>query len=96
MKSEYLLQALSANLDLVEIITLSSFAYLLTRKDDGSRKRLIIYLLILLRYLLPVGLRFAKESIKDSEGKSMLCDTCLLGAKAIFTLGFYLSSKWLN
>ena len=62
MKVEYITQALAANLDIVELVTMAALAYALTRKDDGSRKRLIIYLLVLLRYLFPVALKYMKET----------------------------------
>jgi len=64
LKVEYIMQALSANLDAVEIVALTYLAYSLTKKDDsnnGSSKRNLVYILVLMRYLMPVVLRYTKE-----------------------------------
>jgi hypothetical protein len=97
MKTEYLFNALSANLDLLEILSVATFAYILTKKEElNSGKKLIIFVLILSRYLLPVGLRFVKENQVLGSNKEVIggCYDCLLlGVKAAFSITFYLAAK---
>ena len=62
MKTEYLVTAISANFDLLEIISVATFAWILTKKNESGAKKLIIYGLILARYLFPVILRYVKET----------------------------------
>jgi hypothetical protein len=97
MKTEYLINALSANLDLLEILGLSTFAYILTKKDEnGSAKKFVIFILILVRYLLPVALRFVKENKVLGTNKEVVggCYDCsLLCVKAAFSVIFYLAAK---
>lgn len=90
MKMEYVIQAVSANFDLLEIISLASLAYTLTRKDDSSAKRFLIYVLILTRYLLPVATLYLQKSC-DSW-----CATCTLETKAVFAVAFFIASKYLR
>jgi cellobiose-specific phosphotransferase system component IIC len=91
LKTEYIVAALAANLDILEIIGLTTLAYALTKKQDSNRTA--IYLLALVRYLFPVALRYAKESteasaLADSQ-EATLSETSMLGAKAAFAVGFY-------
>jgi hypothetical protein len=97
MKSEYLFNALSANLDLLEILSVATFAYILTKKEEnGAGKKFIIFILVLARYLLPTGLRFVKENQVLGPNKEVIggCYDCLLlGVKATFSIVFYLAAK---
>lgn len=94
MKMEYLIQAASANFDLMEIIALAYCAHALTKKDENaSTKRFLIYFLILARYLLPVVSRFAVENVREADGKQVFCEKCVLGAKAVFAFVFYAIAK---
>jgi hypothetical protein len=88
MKTEYLVAALAANLDILEIISLSALAYTLTRKDDTGMRNYVIYILVVLRYLFPVSLRYTKEfNLTGLEGETN--EFALLGAKAAFAFVFY-------
>ena len=90
MKTEYIIQALSANLELLEIIALTTLAYALTKKDES--KKTLVYLLILLRYLFPVASRFVKD--ENLLGLSDCTkDYGILGVKAVFSLVLYLASQ---
>ena len=97
MKTEYLVSAVAANFDILEIISLASLAYILTnKKDDSGMKKLVIYFLILARYLFPVALRYVKET--STVGATETSDNrefMLLGIKAAFSLFFFTTSKML-
>ncbi|CDW73298.1 UNKNOWN [Stylonychia lemnae] len=96
MKSEYIMQALSANLDILEIIALTYLAYTLTKKEESSKKNLV-YILVVLRYLMPVVLRYTKEQTKDVARECDLCyESMFIGAKAIFAGLLYLGSQKLK
>lgn len=69
MKAEYLISAISSNFDLLEILSLATFAYILSRKEESGTKRLFIYALIFARYLLPVALKYVKENDLIHAGK---------------------------
>lgn len=59
-KTEYIINAFSANIDIVEIMSVSFLTYSLTKKEDAAKKNLV-YLLVLGRYLIPVAIRYMKE-----------------------------------
>lgn len=61
-KHEYLVAAISSNLDLLEILAIANLAYGLTQRDEGGAKKLIAYLLVIVRYVYPTILRLVKES----------------------------------
>lgn len=87
MKEEYIIQAFSANLDLLEIIALTTLAYILTKKEEGSKKT-IVYLLVLARFLFPVVSRWIKE--ENVLGQDECCaNWSLLGIKAGFSIVLY-------
>ncbi len=93
MKMSYVLQAIGANFDLLEIIGLAGFAYTLTRKEtteSGSAKRFLIYALILARNLIPVANAYLH---KTTEGWS---EACSLEVKAFFAIAFFAASKYLR
>lgn len=88
MKTEYLVSALAANLDILEIISLSALAYSLTRKDDTGVRNYVIYILVVVRYLFPVALSYTKEfSLTGLEAEQN--EYALLAAKAAFAFLFY-------
>ena len=93
MKVEYIMQALSANLDTVEIIALAYLGYALTKRDEGSSKKNLVYILVLMRYLMPVVLRYAREQTKVEVRECDLCyESMFVGAKAVFAGLLYLGS----
>ena len=68
-------------------------AYSLTKKDDGV-KRPIIFMLALSRYLVPVAINYAKTNhLMGKEENTTCSESCFLGAKAAFTIVFYLISQ---
>ena len=88
MKTEYLVAALAANLDILEIISLSALAYTLTRKNDSGMKYYLIYILVVVRYLFPVTLRYTKEfNLTGLEEEKN--EFALLFVKAVFSFLFY-------
>ena len=88
LKPEYLTQALGANLDFIEILLLASFAQMLTQKGNGNK--VMIYVMIVGRYLMPVVARYYKE--KEGNG----CDMCMLGVRAVFTGLMYGASRMIK
>jgi len=58
LKAEYIINSLSANIDILEIISLAFLTYTLTKKEDTNKN--LVYLLALAKYLLPVALRYIK------------------------------------
>ncbi len=93
-KTIYVIQALTGNLDSIEIVGLATIAYYFTKKDES--KRILAYVLILSRYIFPVALRYVKENELIDEGTFGCCDTCGLGAKLVFTFVFYQLSSLLK
>ena len=59
LKTEFIINAVSANIDILEIVALTFLTNLLTKKDETSQKNLV-YLLALARFLMPVALKIAK------------------------------------
>ena len=97
MKTEYIVQAISANFDLLEILSLSTLAYLLTKKDESGTKNLVIYIIALVRYLLPVGLNLAKEMHLLGNHDDHGCQECTaLAVKAAFAVTFYMISRMMK
>ena len=93
-KTQFIIQALTANLDALEILALSTIAYSFTKKDES--KRTIGYILVLSRYLFPVALRFVKENELLDEATFGCCDTCGLIAKAVFAFVFFQAASYLK
>eukprot|EP00347_Sterkiella_histriomuscorum_P010744 403375086 len=101
-KVEYLINGLSANIDILEIISITFLTYTLTKKEESSKKNLV-YLLALGRYLLPVALKYVNQSLKQIEQGNIqnqdgdwCCDSMYLGAKAGFAGLLYVVSQQLK
>jgi hypothetical protein len=86
-KIEYLLAAISANFDLVEILSLTTLAYLLTKKEVQGNKKTLIYILVLLRELFPV----ISKAVATVDGHT--CTYCQVSMKAVFAFVFYLFAQ---
>lgn len=99
LKMEYIFNALQANIDILEIISLTFLTYTLTKKEDTAMKNLV-YLLALGRYLLPVAIRYIKEYVLYIEHKSASentsdcgMETILLGVKIVFAGLLFVTSQ---
>ncbi len=58
MKTEYIVNAIFANFDLLDILSLATLAYTLTKKGS-SGKKIFVLMLVLSRYIFPVVLKHA-------------------------------------
>ena len=83
LKPEFLYTAFSANFDLMEVLAMTALSLILTKKEEGGCKKMFIYMLVILRCLMPAILKYA------SQERILPCDTCVVATKASFALLFF-------
>jgi len=92
IKIEYITTALSANFDLLEVLTLVGLVHTLALKTTTQAMSVILYTLILMRFMVPVYLRSMREGHEEySTWYEEVA--CVLGGKAVFAVMFWLVGK---
>jgi len=89
IKWVYLQTGIFANFELLEIVGFTAIIYILTKTNDSTEKKTMVFVLILLRYLFPVISLYLQRYNSAGDWES-------LAAKAAFSSIFFLSSLSLS